>query len=180
MKKVLTIIACLLSMAACTPIPGTPPAPASKDSVFSGSYFSIQFDSAAMTSQDVTWGGRQIVSVSALRDSIDTAHRHILIKVRSNYGVYNIHWADIDLIAKKVRVPSDTVDTFFFTSMGSWYKRQSVIGLYSPGVEYTDSFGTAYLSHNDSDFIEGHFNTVLYTQPSESDTTNGYFKVYLK
>ena len=178
MKKIIYIAIILSAMAtflitSCATAPKTTPLSNTIDSVHNGSSFTISYTDSngvywVYSSKAVSFGGLPVVSMTASVVQVDTAHDMIAINVSSPYSVGGITVVNFNLLDNGMG--GTGTGTFAFASPSSFGKSQSEFGQVNPYIVFSDSSGTATITHNGSDYIEGTFTTNIYF--------NGYAGTY--
>jgi hypothetical protein len=164
MRNSLFIAVCLLSfLYSCHPSGSTSVIPTS-DTTFNGSYFKIAYNGRLYNVKGAVVNTTTYASISSSVPATGT----LLITIQTIGGVYGLAPSYVNLVGTGT-------GTYQFspTLAGS-----TVINQYTPTVViYIDTSGTANITHNGSDYIEGTFSTTL-NGSGFSYPATGSFKVY--
>ena len=147
---------------ACTSLVKVPN-PIHTDSTYNGNYFEISYkdiDSNYLTyhSQAVNYGSKFMVRMGCSVDSIDSLHSALHLNVYSPYALYGLPSVDLFLLGNV----ADT-GVFPFSAPMSYEKKLSEVGQTNPEIVFTDTSGSAHITYNGTDYVEGTFKTTLYT-----------------
>jgi hypothetical protein len=164
MKQLMIIAISLLTLAACTKKSSSTSSTSSSDTTFNGSYFQITYNSRSYNVKNAVVNSITYASVTS---TVPVAGQ-LLVTIVTLGGAYGLASSHVNLLG------TGTGTYQFSTSILSG----TLINQYSPSVvSYTDTSGTANVTHNGSDYTEGTFITTL-NGSGFSYPATGSFKIY--
>lgn len=176
----IVVVTCLST--SCTTAPAITPLPSNTDSSHKGSNFSISYTDSngiywTYASKDVSHGSEPVVQITTSVLKPDSVNYMLAINLVSPYSVYGISVVNFYLRDNGTR--GTGIGTYSFASPSMYDNILSEFGQVYPPIVFSDSVGTATITHNGADYIEGTFATTIYFRNSPgSYAATGSFTIY--
>lgn len=168
MRKFIIAVS-LLTLAACTK-KSTSSTSTSSDTTFNGSYFQISYNSKSFNCKDAVVGNQHLNMLLTNSVQWSSGSTGTILQIALATGISGISTTTLYFAG------NGTTGSYTQSNIaGSGYS--SVLLQTNPATEFTDTSGTASITHIGSDYVQGTFNITLNTSGFSYPAT-GSFKIY--
>lgn len=171
MKNKLIIAVCLLTLFSCTKKKTTVPAgTTTSDTTFNGSYLDVSYNSKSFNCKDAVVGSVHYNMLMFTSTTLTASPNGTVIGLFLTTGISGISQTTIYFAG------SGSTGTYTQSNFPAAGYTSSLLQT-NPSVLYNDTVGTANITYNGSDYVQGSFNVTLYANGSSYPAT-GNFKIY--